>query len=178
MKQKPMDLDTYLKQGIQLFGRDELSKHLAEFNDNFVDLDENVLTIISNAGVHHLAESHQRGEVYEASNGSLDFSSEESVLFEFERILCRLGWKLRERVWQKIYLVPFGPAALSMQIKVLVHKITDLQTIDVMHLGNNRYVDIAIDAREIAVRTAKHTQQQKRSAKISKTTPESVVSHL
>ena len=40
--------------------------------------DEDVLTIVTNEGVHHLPDTYRRGTVYVASRGSLDFSSAES----------------------------------------------------------------------------------------------------
>jgi hypothetical protein len=97
---------------------------------------DNVLTIVSNAGVHPYHALHKRGEVYVASEGSLDFSSKESAVAEIESVLLRVAKKLKEKRWNRVYLVPFGPAPLSLQIKSLVNKILDIETIDVLHIGN------------------------------------------
>lgn len=116
------------------------------------DNHDNALTIISNAGVHPYHALHCRGEVYVASEGTLDFSSEESAVAEIESALIRVAKKLKEKRWGRVYLVPFGPAPLSLQIKSLVHKILDIETIDVLHVGNGAHVDICINPRTIAAK--------------------------
>lgn len=125
--------------------------------DKLVDLvthrdDENVLTIIANAGVHPYHALHKRGEIFVASEGSLDFSSKESAVAEIEEVLVRVAKKLKEKRWSRVYLVPFGPAPLSLQIKSIVHKVLDIETIDVLHLGNGAHVDIFLNPRSIATR--------------------------
>ena len=47
---------------------DILTKHLE-------NQDEDILTIVANAGIHHLSAKILRGEIYYASEGNLDFSS-------------------------------------------------------------------------------------------------------
>ena len=44
-------------------------------------------------------------------------------------------------------------ARLSLQIKSLVYKVLDIETIDVLHVGNGKHVDIDIDPRKIAIST-------------------------
>ena len=110
-----------------------------------------VLTIISNQGVHPLGELHKRGEVFYASKGDLDFSSELKAIESMETILKNIVIKLKSNTWEKIYLVPFGPAVLSMQIKSLVYRVLHIDTIDVLHIGNGLHVDIDINPREIAL---------------------------
>lgn len=109
-----------------------------------------VLTIISNAGVHPYHALHKRGEVYVASEGALDFSSKESAVSEIEAALLGVAKKLKEKRWSIVYLVPFGPAPLSMQIKSLVFKVLNIETIDVLHIGNGVHVDVCINPRTIA----------------------------
>lgn len=125
--------------------------------DKLVDLvthhdEENVLTIIANAGVHPYHALHKRGEIFVASEGSLDFSSKESAVAEIEEVLVQVAKKLKEKRWSRVYLVPFGPAPLSLQIKSIVHKVLDIETIDVLHLGNGAHVDICLNPRSIATR--------------------------
>ncbi|WP_205342192.1 hypothetical protein [Denitrificimonas caeni] len=116
--------------------------------------EENILTIISNAGIHPYHELHKRGEVFFASEGSFDFTSGESALAEIDKVLVRVAKKLKEKRWTRVYLVPFGPAPLSLQIKSVVHKILDIETVDVLHIGNGAHVDISINPRSIALRAS------------------------
>ena len=142
--------------------KDESLKAIEKFirkhgEDKLVELvthqdDENVLTIIANAGVHPYHALHKRGEVFVASEGSLDFSSKESAVTEIEEVLLRVAKKLKEKRWSRVYLVPFGPAPLSMQIKSIVHKVLDIETIDVLHVGDGAHVDICMNTRSIAAR--------------------------
>lgn len=113
---------------------------------------DNILTIISNAGVHPYHALHKRGEIFIASEGTLDFSTKESAIAELESVLLRVAKKLKEKRWGRVYLVPFGPAPLSLQIKSLVHKILDIETIDVLHVGNGTHVDICMNPRTIAAK--------------------------
>src|ERR1700674_4726274 len=64
------------------------------------------LTIIANAGVHEVPSAYLRGEVYEASRGDWDASTEEALSIELRRILSQLAKKLRSRRWDRIYLIP------------------------------------------------------------------------
>jgi len=112
-----------------------------------------VLTIVVNEGIHVLGAEHRRGEVFAASRGSLDFSSTRSVTSEYRKALAKTTRKLKERPWRRIYVVPFGPTTLAMQIKLLVYRITGIESIDVAHVGGNRRVDIGINLRQIAERS-------------------------
>lgn len=113
-----------------------------------------ILTIISNGGVHPYHDLHKRGDIFIASEGNIDFSTENSAIRGIEEILVRVSRKLKEKRWRKVYLVPFGPAPLSLQIKSLVHKILDIETIDVLHIGNGRHIDLNLDPRKIAIKAS------------------------
>lgn len=109
------------------------------------------LTIVANKGVHHLPTQLLRGEVYFASEGSLDFTTQDSVRREMLTVLGRLASKLKERAWKQIYLVPFGPTNLSMLIKLLVYRVTHIETTDVFHAGSGSYFDLEISLRPIVI---------------------------
>ena len=113
--------------------------------------DEDVLTIVTNEGVHHLPDTYRRGTVYVASRGSLDFSSAESIHDAFRRVLAGTASVLKSQTWRRVYLVPFGPAPLSMQIKLLVYRVTGLESVDVMHVSEGPRVDVELPLREIIV---------------------------
>lgn len=112
---------------------------------------EEVLTIIANVGVHHLPDHLRRGEVFVASEGSLDFSTRDSVCSEITQVLTRVAAKLKEKNWSKIYLVPFGPTNLAMLIKLLVYRVTHIETIDIFYGGNGVYHDLDVALRPLVI---------------------------
>tara|TARA_R110002049_G_scaffold49267_2_gene141146 strand:+ start:3755 stop:4198 length:444 start_codon:yes stop_codon:yes gene_type:complete len=143
------ETDKLVEKFIELHGESALINRLTpEMNDG------SVLTIISNAGVHPYHDLHKRGEVFIASEGNIDFSSEEAAIREIEKILILVSKKLKEKRWKRVYLVPFGPAPLSLQIKSLVQKILDIETIDVLHIGNGQHIDLKLDPRKIAIKSS------------------------
>lgn len=112
---------------------------------------EEVLTIVSNEGMHRVPTAFSRGTVYAASTGMLDLSSSDRVREQFNEILLRLTSVLKSRTWSKIYLIPFGHASLSMQIKLLVYRVTRLETVDLFYDGKGGYFDLDVDLRPIIV---------------------------
>jgi hypothetical protein len=109
---------------------------------------EDTLTIIANTGVHPIPKEFLRGDVYSASYGNWDVSSQEGLELEFKRILRGLGTKLQERPWQKIYLIPTGHPVLSLQIKVFVYRVSRINTIDLFY-SNGKYYEILLDHRAV-----------------------------
>src|SRR5258707_15166277 len=91
---------------------------------------ESMLTIVANQGSHHLPDMYLRGMVYVASIGNLDFSSMERVHEQYNEILSRLASVLKSKPWTRIYLIPFGHSTLAMQIKLLVYRITRIETVE------------------------------------------------
>ena len=82
---------------IEKIGRDRAIDILSRFAEEDAEVDTQVLTIVSNKGVHHLPSDILRGEVFYASEGNLDFSSLETVSMEFKEILRRLTEKLKSK---------------------------------------------------------------------------------
>jgi hypothetical protein len=115
--------------------------------------DPSTLTIIANQGSHHLPDMYKRGVIHIASAGNLDFSSVARVRQQYEEILSRLGSILKSRPWSRIYLIPFGHSTLNMQIKLLVYRITRIETIDLFYDGKGGYSDLQIELRPIIVRS-------------------------
>lgn len=113
-----------------------------------------VLTIIANEGMHHLPEAYKRGEVYVATRGNLDFSSVDRVKSQYETVLSDLSGRLKSKCWQRIYLVPFGHSTLCMQIKLLVYRVTRIETVDLFYDGKGHYADLSIEQRHLIVETA------------------------
>lgn len=109
-----------------------------------------VLTIVANVGVHEIPKAYLRGEVYEASRGDWDASTEEALLLELKAILSRLANKLRSNRWKRVYLIPTGHPVLSLQIKAMVYRLLRFNTIDLYHKAGT-YFEINLDQRAIAL---------------------------
>ena len=112
-----------------------------------------VLTIVANAGIHEIPAGYLRGEVYEASRGDWDASTEESLLLELRAILSRLAKKLRSGRWKCVYLIPTGHPVLSLQIKAMVYRLLRFNTIDLYYKAGI-YFEVNLDQRAIALDTA------------------------
>jgi hypothetical protein len=139
-------LEDAIEDYVGRYGEKSLLRKLCTTRD-----ETSVLTIIANAGVHPYHELHMRGDIFVASQGNLDFSSAEASADQIRQVLTKVAIKLKEKRWNKVYLVPFGPAPLSLQIKSLVHKVLDIETIDVLHAGGGVHFDIELDPRKIAI---------------------------
>ena len=144
-----VDLTSLVEQLGEEQARDILMQHLEGENRE----KENVLTIVVNKGVHYLPRENLKGTVFYASEGNLDFSTARSVQEEFERILKGVSAVLKSRNWRKIFVVPFGPCALSMQIKLLIYRITGIESNEVFYLGEGKYMNLQVDQRCIIVGT-------------------------
>lgn len=138
---------------IERLGKDKAGEILEQYLERKYGGREDVLTIVVNRGVHHLPEENLRGTVFYASEGNLDFSSAGSVQEEFESILDGVARILKSRNWKQVLIVPFGPCALSMQIKLIVYRITRIESIDIFHLGEGEYMELEVKQRHIIVGT-------------------------
>ncbi len=119
---KVSELRKLLDQAVQSSGNDRVVAAL----ENLAATDQpekGVLTIVSNAGIHSIPEAFLRGEIYEASRGDWDVSTEEALKTELTRILARLVIKLHRGHWRRVYLIPTGHPILSLQIKTMVYRV-------------------------------------------------------
>lgn len=136
------ELQEVIQKYIDTHGESELENRLRSLLQKD---EEDVLTIIVNKGQHPLSESHVRGEIFVVSEGMLDLKNPNEV---FKGLLDKLAKKLKSKPWKRVYIVPFGPAALSMQVKLLVYRVLHMDSIDVLHIGNNDYIDIEVNQRD------------------------------
>lgn len=110
------------------------------------DSEKPTLTIIANLGSHRIPDRYLRGEVYVASEGNLDFSSQSKVLNQYKGILGSARNKLMERTWGQIYLIPTGHVTLSLQLKMLVYRVTRMNTVDIFY-SDGKFFELEIDQR-------------------------------
>ena len=139
-----------LEDAVDVYGEEAVKTLLINSLSNLKN-ENSVLTIVVNAGIHPLPENLLRGDVFIASHGNLDFSSKLSIESEFRNILKNVSVKLQSNNWNLVYIVPFGPAVLSMLIKNLVYKVLYINSIDVIHAGSGVHFDIEIEPREMAI---------------------------
>lgn len=144
------DISAALELALSTSGRTKVLQVLSDIAGKDA-IERNTLTIVANEGVHHLSGEYKRGEVFIASRGSLDLSSTESVHNEFRRVMRATAQKLKSRAWKRVYIIPFGPAPLSMQIKLLVYRVCGFESIDVMNAAGNVRIDVALDLRDLIV---------------------------
>ena len=111
---------------------------------------QRVLTIVANAGVHQIPERYLRGEVYEASRGNWDATSEAALVGELTKLLEALALKLRAQPWERVYLVPTGHPIFALQIKAMVYRVLRFNTVDLYYKAGT-YFDIDIDQRAVAL---------------------------
>lgn len=141
------EIDQIVQRCITKMGINRFHQEISNILDKYEEKD--VLTIITNEGIHPRAPVHNRGDIYIASSGNIDFSSRKVVEAEFQEILKRVSRKLKSKPWKKVYLVPFGPAVLSMNIKLMVYRILHIETVDFLYVGHGEYYDLDIALRKI-----------------------------
>jgi hypothetical protein len=146
---KPSELHELLDQAVTSSGSGRVAAALEDLASAGAS-EKGVLTIIANTGVHSIPQAFLRGEVYEASSGDWDASTEEALLNELRRILSGLVNKLRSARWNRVYLIPTGHPILSLQIKAMVYRILRLNTIDLYYKAGS-YFEVDLDQRAIAL---------------------------
>ncbi|WP_186080038.1 hypothetical protein [Burkholderia gladioli] len=137
-------LSDLVSSSIDKIGHERLIEILSEIS---APDSEKALTIIANQNSHHIPNQYLRGEIYVASEGSIDFSSKKSIEERYVEIINNLQSKLMSKTWNKIFLVPTGHPTLSLQIKSAVYRVTRLDTTDLFY-SNGEYYDISINWRE------------------------------
>ena len=138
---------------IEQVGEEKARTILEKYLEQERQEDQDILTIVVNQGIHPLPEEKLRGIVFYASEGNLDFSSIDSVQEEFEKILEDVTRILKSKNWRKVFILPFGPSVLGMQIKLLVYRITRIESIELFYLGESEYMELEIKQRNIIVGT-------------------------
>lgn len=109
------------------------------------------LTIIANDAIHTLPTSLRRGLVVSATSGTLDFTSADAVRREHVAVVTTLTPILQSKPWGCVYLAPFGPPTISMQIKLLVYRVLRLETIDLLYAGDRGFFEVRLDQRSVIV---------------------------
>lgn len=132
---------------VAVFGYDEIFEAIKQARQE----EDEVLTIVSNKGLHAPPEEHLHGEVFFATEGPLVFNNIQEVEEIMQQALISLKEKLLEKRWKKIYLIPFGHVVINMHIKLTVFRTLWMDTTDIFYFGNNRYAELSRDSRNSLV---------------------------
>jgi hypothetical protein len=159
------DSDSLMGEISQLISRYGKSKvRIALENAAANDSNGHVCTIIANRGIHIFPEEILIGDIFVFSEGMVDFTSKETIKREISENLFRLTDFLREKKWKSVYLVISGHAILSMQIKLLVYRVTRLETVDWFFDGAGRYIPIDIHVRALIASARGHIENHAKPA--------------
>ena len=148
MTKTTQKLESLVREMEAKYGKTKTREMLKSIIDKLAPpIPNNTLTTVSDKGIHHLPDIYKRGELYYAAE-CLDFRELSSVENKYREVLLNLAEKLKSKPWKRIYLVPFGHNTLCMQIKLLVFRVTRLETIDLFY-NNGNYIDLSIYQRDI-----------------------------
>lgn len=109
----------------------------------------NECTILVNKGLHSFPEYLFRGDVYVVYEGSIDFSSEDTLQVFVRQRLLGLKDFLASKKWSDINIVISGHAAICMQVKLAVYRITHVETTDWVFDGVGNYIPLQIPMRKL-----------------------------
>lgn len=140
-------ISTELKNLIETYiienGEDSL---ISTLKKNISNNSNGIITIIVNQGLHHFPDALIKGEKYICSHGSFNI---DDIKTHIEQTLSDLAKKLKSERWRKIYLVPSGHPLLSMQVKLLIFRITRMESIDIGYFGEGGYKEFVLAQRPI-----------------------------
>ena len=130
---------------VQKFGRDKVLDTLKVLDADPAD----TLTIIGNDAQHHIPRQFLRGQVIVAYSGSMKFSPASEITAGYIQMLKTIVPVLKQKQWKRIYLIPMGHCSVSMILKSVVQRITSIDTIDVIHVGEGEYFELEMNLREV-----------------------------
>lgn len=130
---------------IESYGVDSVSR---SFN-KILSRTEAICTVVVNAGLHKFPESILLGDVYIFTEGNLHLENSDIFHQELSDHLVKLADYISNRKWKKIYLVISGHAVLNMNVKLLIYRLTRLETVDWVYDGQGSYFECHIPVRSI-----------------------------
>lgn len=160
------DLEREVQELVREHGFDSVATTLSQMRSGKRDLD--VATIVVNEGVHYFPDSLFKGERYTVYAGSLNLSDKRELKKQVRESLIKLASFLATRKWKRIYLIISGHAAVCMQVKLLIYRVTHLVTTDIVFDGHGNYLELDLDPREVALKASQRRQKIGRTNKIKK----------
>ncbi|WP_300291590.1 hypothetical protein [Brevundimonas sp.] len=116
--------------------------------DRMQRVGRSALVVVCNAGVHPLPALPPGAEVFNATEGQLDLSSEQSVAAVLDGVAARLKTIFASESFSDIYVIPFGHAAISAAINLMIFRITGKTPKVYFHLGGGEYFILNWDIRQ------------------------------
>lgn len=109
----------------------------------------NECTILVNKGLHSFPTHLFRGEQFVFYEGSLDLSSSWALHALIVERLGALRMFLLTKKWQQVNIIISGHAAVCMQVKMAVYRITHIETTDWVFDGAGEYIPLRIPIRKV-----------------------------
>lgn len=106
------------------------------------------LTIVPDETMHRIPANLIEGEKFLFSVGNIDTTDSTTVKAHMVDKLSKLFEKLRSEKWSNIRLIYSGHAILPAYIKLMVYRVTHLETEDFAYFGDAGYIRLKIDIRE------------------------------
>ena len=141
----PREIDLQIASLVERYGLSAVSDAVRISSNR----DEEVLTIVSNKGLHEAPAEYLHGEIFYATEGPIECEDVNCVNDYLDELTTRLKAKLLEKRWKKVNLIPFGHIVLNMTIKMIVFRSLWIETNDLFYFGNNRYGIIERDTKRI-----------------------------
>ncbi len=140
-------LQDQLSELIDQFGNTAVEAELKKIRGN--NWTTNECTILINKGLHTFPDHLFRGEVYVVYEGSVDLSSADTLQEFVRQRLLGLRDFLTSKKWRDINLVISGHAAICMQVKLAVYRVTHIETTDWVFDGAGNYIPLQIPMRKL-----------------------------
>lgn len=112
-------------------------------------------TIIVNEGMHHIPSRIIRGDVYVYSSGPLDFSSESNLKEQLSSYAKGLIEFLKSKKWSRVFVVISGHAVACMSVKLIVFRVTHMESEDWVFDGEGNYLLSDVNIRSQSRRLSK-----------------------
>ncbi|MFT0876812.1 hypothetical protein VRZ08_09635 [Rhodopseudomonas sp. G2_2311] len=108
-----------------------------------------VLTIVCDDTIHRIPPEILQGEVFVFSSGNFDTTNSATITGYLERRINALCDTLNKQTWTNIRLVYSGHAILAATAKLVVYRVTHIETDDVLYFGGQGYLEIGLRLRQL-----------------------------
>lgn len=140
-------LQDQLAELINQFGGVAVETELKKLNGRSQNAEE--CTILINKGLHIFPNDLYRGDVFVIYEGSVDLSSSDTLQAFVRQRLLALKEFLSSKKWGHINIIISGHAAICMQVKLAVYRITHIETTDWVFDGAGNYIPLQIPMRKL-----------------------------
>ena len=141
------EISTLVEEFTEAFGTEELINLLSSKLERSAT--RNVLTIVCDDTLHKIPSDLVDGDLFVFSSGNFDTSSEQAMLHYLEERVLALYAQLNTKTWKRIRLIFSGHAILASTVKLVVYRVTHLETEDVVYFGEHGYLRIHLRLREL-----------------------------